>query len=429
MSDWNELKRRRVGRGAHAARRAAGLLAAFALAASGAGGVAQGQAINCQDPGCERKLSASCLDRVGAGAISTGDSCEAENNAYVTCLQKVAEQCGGGVGAGGGQAGCSPADARAEWALLRNSKDVSQLQVLAEFCKNTLQGRLAAARAEKLKEAASRANTPPAPTPTVTTPPPASGGGAQSAGGGQPGAPALNAPSFAGPIPSESVTFAELREAQSHLNRAGYAAGTADGVWGPNSEAAMRRFQRRVGLPVTGELDLRSLQALRRAPTAQTAAAGGGGGEAQINSGRANCAVSDRVSYDLGAWVMMITRKGADRWLTFALDGRESLSDFRGVSYLERSNGWAMFRDSSGREKIAYFTSTSDKSSYLKGMRFSRLPRARTACASYRFGEHVVRIGSSQIEIRYKDGTKKMTVLNRRANGSASIRQRNVRFR
>lgn len=46
-----------------------------------------------------------------------------------------------------------------------------------------------------------------------------------------------------------------VRQAQERLNQLGYAAGTADGLVGPKTRAALRRFQQEKGLKVTGVLD------------------------------------------------------------------------------------------------------------------------------------------------------------------------------
>lgn len=121
-------------------------------------GPARAQGVDCANPACETKLSARCLDRVGAGAIKAGDDCAAENAAYVACLRSVAETCGGPAEPQAGA--CSPADARAEWTRLQTSTDVNQLEALAKFCPNTLHGRLAAARAESVKAEAAAAPAP-----------------------------------------------------------------------------------------------------------------------------------------------------------------------------------------------------------------------------------------------------------------------------
>lgn len=53
-----------------------------------------------------------------------------------------------------------------------------------------------------------------------------------------------------------------LRSAQTALNAQGYSAGTEDGVAGPNTEAAIRKFQADKGLAQTGMLDVQTRTAL-----------------------------------------------------------------------------------------------------------------------------------------------------------------------
>jgi lytic murein transglycosylase len=60
------------------------------------------------------------------------------------------------------------------------------------------------------------------------------------------------------------LTQAERREMQEHLNRAGYDAGTPDGVIGRRTEAAITAFQAARGLPVDGRPSPALLAALRR---------------------------------------------------------------------------------------------------------------------------------------------------------------------
>lgn len=59
-----------------------------------------------------------------------------------------------------------------------------------------------------------------------------------------------------------SLTTDDYRAIQTMLNAGGFDAGTPDGVWGPGSQAAMRRFQARSGLPETGAPDRQTLEAL-----------------------------------------------------------------------------------------------------------------------------------------------------------------------
>jgi len=53
-----------------------------------------------------------------------------------------------------------------------------------------------------------------------------------------------------------------IRNAQTALNAQGYSAGTEDGVAGPNTQAALRKFQADKGLAQTGMLDAETKSAL-----------------------------------------------------------------------------------------------------------------------------------------------------------------------
>jgi hypothetical protein len=60
-----------------------------------------------------------------------------------------------------------------------------------------------------------------------------------------------------------AATRARLRQAQERLQAAGFAPGPLDGQLGPQTRAALRRYQQRKGLPVTGTLDPQTLRVLR----------------------------------------------------------------------------------------------------------------------------------------------------------------------
>lgn len=51
-------------------------------------------------------------------------------------------------------------------------------------------------------------------------------------------------------------------QAQERLHAAGFAPGAMDGTLGPQTRAALRQYQKQHGLPVTGELDEATRQAL-----------------------------------------------------------------------------------------------------------------------------------------------------------------------
>jgi murein L,D-transpeptidase YcbB/YkuD len=59
-----------------------------------------------------------------------------------------------------------------------------------------------------------------------------------------------------------SASDSTVRDAQAALNSQGYDAGAVDGQWGPNTRAAVRRFQAERGLAQTGTLDSATLSAL-----------------------------------------------------------------------------------------------------------------------------------------------------------------------
>jgi hypothetical protein len=69
-------------------------------------------------------------------------------------------------------------------------------------------------------------------------------------------APPVSPPSTAAQaMPDErSMTDADRRRVQAALSRMGYYAGLADGVFGPNTRAAIRRFQFELGAELTGTL-------------------------------------------------------------------------------------------------------------------------------------------------------------------------------
>ena len=71
---------------------------------------------------------------------------------------------------------------------------------------------------------------------------------------------------FATPWPSGdyALTKAQRAELQTLLTRAGFDAGSPDGVVGPRTRAAVLAYQARVGLPADGHISGRLLDALKR---------------------------------------------------------------------------------------------------------------------------------------------------------------------
>lgn len=102
---------------------------------------------------------------------------------------------------------------------------------------------------------------------------------------GDPDQPSLNALASAAPsgttastsgnAPPPSSSIPSISEVQQELQQLGYYRGRIDGVWGPGTRSAMASFQRTQGLPVTGQGDMRSMNAL--AATAQSSATGASG--------------------------------------------------------------------------------------------------------------------------------------------------------
>jgi peptidoglycan hydrolase-like protein with peptidoglycan-binding domain len=77
---------------------------------------------------------------------------------------------------------------------------------------------------------------PPAPSPSATTPAPAVAGPAAALPG------------------DEQLTDSDRRRVQIALVRLGYYDGRIDGVFGPDSRAAIRRYQHELGADMTGRL-------------------------------------------------------------------------------------------------------------------------------------------------------------------------------
>ena len=73
-------------------------------------------------------------------------------------------------------------------------------------------------------------------------------------------------PGVTGPNPSSAsytpYSSSTVRSVQQALNAKGFNAGPADGQWGPSTEIALKQFQAAQGLPTTGVLDTRTMNAL-----------------------------------------------------------------------------------------------------------------------------------------------------------------------
>jgi peptidoglycan hydrolase-like protein with peptidoglycan-binding domain len=64
-----------------------------------------------------------------------------------------------------------------------------------------------------------------------------------------------------------SANVEQVRQVQQKLNDLGYHAGSVDGVFGPQTESALRQFQQARNLHATGHIDSSTLAALDREPT------------------------------------------------------------------------------------------------------------------------------------------------------------------
>ncbi len=95
-------------------------------------------------------------------------------------------------------------------------------------------------------------------------------------------APAFTCPATAQPAPgliySQPLDASALRQVQEKLRQAGAYNGRVDGVWGPDSQAALERFQQRNGLQVTGGLNPATAATLGINPTELLATAPGPAG-------------------------------------------------------------------------------------------------------------------------------------------------------
>jgi peptidoglycan hydrolase-like protein with peptidoglycan-binding domain len=74
------------------------------------------------------------------------------------------------------------------------------------------------------------------------------------------------AAAVAGPSSTQPQPSAAVRDAQQRLSALGFYAGPVDGIWGPDTRAAVERFQRNRALQVTSDLDQVTVSALQAAP-------------------------------------------------------------------------------------------------------------------------------------------------------------------
>jgi hypothetical protein len=61
---------------------------------------------------------------------------------------------------------------------------------------------------------------------------------------------------------AQQLSRENIREVQEKLNEMGHDAGPADGVWGPQTQAAIKNFQQEKQIEATGQLDQQTLNEL-----------------------------------------------------------------------------------------------------------------------------------------------------------------------
>jgi N-acetylmuramoyl-L-alanine amidase len=89
------------------------------------------------------------------------------------------------------------------------------------------------------------------------------------------GSPSTVTPTRAAPAPIVPQASVEVRDAQQRLRTLGFYEGAIDGLWGPETQSAVERFQRQQGLEATARLDNATARALR-ADSAQSRAPAAG---------------------------------------------------------------------------------------------------------------------------------------------------------
>lgn len=126
-----------------------------ALLIAGAPASALAQAKLCADPGgyCGRKVSAECLSKLGAGAVSVESAsagCRDQLAAYRDCVSDAAAQCGAiqaGVDATGR---CGATQEKELWAIAAEDADCGGYQAFLEVCPSSARAAFARSRLEKL---------------------------------------------------------------------------------------------------------------------------------------------------------------------------------------------------------------------------------------------------------------------------------------
>jgi len=104
-----------------------------------------------------------------------------------------------------------------------------------------------------------------------------------------------------------------VMQMQVDLADLGYYTGKVDGYYGPGTEAAVKAFQKDNGLPVTGELDSATVNAINRAVT-QTGATVALGGPASVSLGSQvtlKVTVTNSAGYSGASTVQFLQQQGS----------------------------------------------------------------------------------------------------------------------
>ncbi len=63
-------------------------------------------------------------------------------------------------------------------------------------------------------------------------------------------------------ISASNLNESQIRQIQQALNQKGFSSGSVDGVWGPETQSALRNFQQAQNMSASGELDMQTVSAL-----------------------------------------------------------------------------------------------------------------------------------------------------------------------
>ncbi len=109
-------------------------------------------------------------------------------------------------------------------------------------------------------------------------------------------APALAQPASSGLTYTQPLSPAALMQVQERLRQVGAYSGRADGVWGPDSQSALERFQQGRGLQVSGQLNQATAATLGLNPVELLAARPGAAGTAAATDPAPTAAASGTLS-------------------------------------------------------------------------------------------------------------------------------------